>query len=91
VRYPHRLIIVRQGEEDTFRAIQDSLDRWPEGTQVIWDRRIRDRRVIIRPVVTERRRGERRTPPDSMWYTHGFVVVETVVPPGAPESDTAGR
>jgi hypothetical protein len=81
MRLPHRLIIVRRGEAGIYQAIQDNLDRWPKGTRVIWDRRERDRRVMIRPVTLERRQSERRTAPDSMWYTHGFIVVEAIQPP----------
>ena len=78
-----RLIIVRRGETGIFQAIQDNLDRWPEGTRVIWDRRERERRATIRPVIVERRSQERRTAPDAMWYTHGFIVGEASEPAGA--------
>jgi hypothetical protein len=81
MRLPHRLIVVRRGEAGIFQAIQDNLDRWPRGTRVLWDRRERERRVMIRPVTLERRHSERRTAPDPMWYTHGFVVVEVIQPP----------
>ncbi len=87
---PHRLIIVRRGETAIFQAIQQNLDRWPEGTRVIWDRREQDRRAIMRPVTIERRQGERRTSPDSMWHTHGFIVVETSRLPDTPLADAAG-
>jgi hypothetical protein len=79
-----RLIIVRRGEAGIFQAVQDNLDRWPKGTRVIWDRRERERRVMIRPVTLERRQSERRTAPDPMWYTHGFIVVEAIQPPPDP-------
>jgi hypothetical protein len=81
MRAPRRLIVVRRGETGIFQALQESLDRWPEGTQVIWDRRVRDRRAAIRPITMERRRNQRRIEPDAMWYTHGFIVVETHRPP----------
>jgi hypothetical protein len=81
MRLPRRLIVVRRGETGIFQALQESLDRWPEGTQVIWDRRVRDRRAAIRPITMERRRNQRRIEPDAMWYTHGFIVVETHRPP----------
>jgi hypothetical protein len=81
MRPPRRLIVVRRGETGTFQALQESLDRWPAGTEVIWDRRVRDRRAAIRPITTERRHTQRRTEPDAMWYTHGFIVVETNRPP----------
>jgi hypothetical protein len=89
MRGPRRLIVVRCGETGIFQALQEGLDRWPEGTRVIWDRRVRDRRVIIRPVILERRWTQRRTEPDSMWYTHGFIVAETTGPPDAPDTPAA--
>jgi hypothetical protein len=87
MRAPHRLIIVRRGETAIFQAIQQNLDRWPEGTRVIWDRREQERRTVLRPVTIERRRAERRTSLDSMWYTHGFIVVEARAP-ASPVAET---
>jgi hypothetical protein len=84
MRETRRLIVVRRGETGIFQALQESLDRWPEGTRVVWDRRIRDRRAALRPVTLERRRAQRRSEPDSMWHTHGFIVVEVRQPPEAP-------
>jgi len=81
VRRPRYIVIVRRGETRLYEELQTNLDRWPEGTTVIWDRRERDRRVITQDVTIERRRRQRRAEPDSMWYTHGFVVVETTEPP----------
>ncbi len=81
VRRPRYLVIVRRGETRLYEELQNNLDRWPEGTTVIWDRRERDRRVIMQDVILERRRRQRRSEPDSMWYTHGFIVVETTDPP----------
>jgi hypothetical protein len=85
VRRPRYLVIVRRGENRLFEELQSNLDRWPEGTAVIWDRRERDRRVITQEVSLERRHRQRRAEPDSMWYTHGFIVVETTETTGPPE------
>jgi hypothetical protein len=82
------VVIVRRGETRLFQELQSSLDRWPEGTTVMWDRRQGDRRIALQEVTIERRRRQRRTEPDSMWYTHGFIVVETSEPPQRP---TAGN
>jgi hypothetical protein len=76
-----RLIVVRRGETGVFQALQESLDRWPGVARVIWDRRVRDRRVAIQSVMIDRRRTQRRTEPDAMWYSHGFIVVATACPP----------
>jgi hypothetical protein len=35
----------------------------------------------MRQVTIERRQAQRRADPHAMWYTHGFIVVET---PGLP-------
>jgi hypothetical protein len=45
------------------------------------DRRHRERRLRIYQVTIERRRGQRRAEPPVMWYSHGFMVIET---PGLP-------
>lgn len=78
---PQRLIVVRRGEIGVFQAIVDNLDRWPEGTGVIWDRREGERRKRHQMAPIERRERQRRAEADSMWHTHGFVVVETAMLP----------
>jgi hypothetical protein len=68
--------VVRRGETDVFGGLQAEFAGKPDSPEVIWDRRVRDRRVIIRDVTTERRRGERRAPLDAtQWATHGYIVV----------------
>jgi hypothetical protein len=81
MRLPQRLIVVRRGETEVFREVVDTLDRWPEGTGVIWDRRGGERRKRRRMIPVERREGQRRAEADSMWHTHGFVVADTAVLP----------
>jgi hypothetical protein len=82
------VVIVRRGETQLYQELLNSLDRWPEGTTVMWDRRERERRVISQGVTIDRRRRQRRSEPDSMWYTHGFVVIETTEPPEAEPQST---
>ncbi len=77
MRLPSRLIVVRRGESDTFKMILTSPDRWPAATAVMFDRRERERRVLELQVTLERRQRQRRVEPEAMWYTHGFMVVET--------------
>jgi hypothetical protein len=70
-----QLVIVRRGEASLFRTLHEDFGQGPDPTPVIWDRRIRDRRVIIQDVAEERRRGERRAPADvTTWSRRGFVV-----------------
>jgi hypothetical protein len=45
------------------------------------DRRQRERRVRLQQATIERRRSQRRAEPHAMWYSHGFIVIET---PGLP-------
>lgn len=73
-------MIVRRGETQLYQELLNGLDRWPEGTTVMWDRREHERRVISQEVTIERRRRQRRSEPESMWYTHGFIVIETTEP-----------
>jgi hypothetical protein len=83
-------VIVRRGEASLFRTLQEDFGQGPDPTPVIWDRRIRDRRVIIQDVAVERRRGERRGPADvTLWSRRGFVVVR-VDRPGADTREEPG-
>jgi hypothetical protein len=59
------------------QGILQNPDRWPERSAVMMDRRYAERRVRVQQVALERRRSQRRREPVAMWYTHGFIVVET--------------
>ena len=72
-----RLIVVQPTNRAVLQGILQNPDRWPERSAVMMDRRLRERRVRVQQVALERRRGQRRREPDAMWYTHGFIVVET--------------
>ena len=72
-----RLIVVRPTYPAVLQGILQNPDRWPERSAVMIDRRYAERRVRVQQVALERRRGPRRREPDAMWYTHGFIVVET--------------
>jgi hypothetical protein len=70
-----QLIVVRRGEADLFRVLETRFGSDPSPTPVIWDRRMRDRRVIIRDdVSSERRQCERRAQAPATWTTHGFLI-----------------
>ncbi len=75
VTSPYRLVVVRQDRSAILQAILHSPDRWPAGSAVMLDRRLREQRTRTRPVAIERRRGPRRAAPDATWHTHGFIVV----------------
>jgi hypothetical protein len=70
------LVIVRRGETEVFNSLVEHFGTGPDAAAVIWDRRIRDRRVIIQDHEPERRREQRRAPIDAtMWSGRGFVVI----------------
>jgi hypothetical protein len=78
---PRSLIVVRRGATDVFERLRAELAGKRNAPEVIWDRRVRDRRVIIRDVAIERRRGERRAPLDAtQWATRGYIVVRSRPP-----------
>jgi hypothetical protein len=86
------LIVVRRGETQLFEALHERFASGARPAHVIWDRRLRDRRVIIRDDVRpERRRGERRGPEPSTWATHGFLMTRSRLAPGPGDSRSRPR
>jgi hypothetical protein len=79
-RVPHYLVVVRAGETELFEVLRQRLTRFPYPTALIWDRRRRDRRVVLRDMPEDRRGRERRAPPDPAWESDGFLVAETDQP-----------
>jgi len=77
VEEPWRLIVVQRTYRAVLQGILQNPDRWPTRSAVKPDRRHQERRVRIQQVTIERRRSQRRSEPDPMWNTHGFMVVET--------------
>jgi hypothetical protein len=71
------LIVVRVGALGRFAALQEAFGS--EGVDVVWDRRVGDRRRPggDDPVREERRRRERRGPPPASWALLDFLVVPT--------------
>jgi hypothetical protein len=65
--------IVRRDNIEIFRALKAELEE-PDVVEVIWDRRVSQRRQAPMDHQPERRRGERRGPPPEMWLSFGFVV-----------------
>jgi hypothetical protein len=77
VERPWRLIVVQRTHRAVLQGILQNPDRWPARSAVMVDRRQRERRVRTQQVTIERRRSQRRAEPHLMWYSHGFIVVET--------------
>jgi hypothetical protein len=69
------LIVVRAGAIDRFAALQAAFT--PEGVDVVWDRRLGERRRpgADSPPAPERRRQERRGPAPASWALLDFLVV----------------
>ncbi len=86
---PQYLIVVRRWETALFQNLRANVNPGSAPVQVIWDRRTRDRRVIIQDVSLERRRRERRAAPEETWKTAGFVVARTsaLASPSAPPAN----
>ena len=67
------LAVVRRGEAELFEMLQGHLTALNLG-QVIWDRRVGDRRREPAISTRERRRHERRRARPATWDTLGFLV-----------------
>jgi hypothetical protein len=86
------VVIVRRGETEVFQSLVEHFGTGPDATPVVWDRRVRDRRVIIQDRVPERRLGERRAPVDAtMWTRRGFVVIRVDRTVAAESEPSIGR
>jgi hypothetical protein len=81
LRSSNCLIVVQRTHRAVLQGILQNPDRWPTRSAVMVDRRHRERRLRMQQVTIERRRSQRRAEPHAMWYTHGFMVIET---PGLP-------
>jgi CheY-like chemotaxis protein len=81
VERPWRLIVVQRTHRPVLQGILQNPDHWPPRSAVMPDRRHRERRLRLRQVAIDRRRTQRRAEPHALWYTHGFIVVETPGPP----------
>jgi hypothetical protein len=77
---PTALIVVRAGAVDRFAALKSAFA--PEGVEVVWDRRLGERRRSepdsARPA--ERRRRDRRGPTPASWALLDFLVVQARAP-----------
>jgi len=77
---PTAIIVVRAGAVDRFAALKSAFA--PEGVDVVWDRRLAERRQpddnsTTRP---ERRRQDRRGPTPASWALLDFLVVPVRAP-----------
>jgi hypothetical protein len=71
---PVALIVVRTGAVDRFAALRAAFA--PEGVEVVWDRRVGERRRSSESGAgSERRRRDRRGSEPSSWTLLDFLVV----------------
>jgi hypothetical protein len=75
------LMIVRHGEVGVFRSLKGRLEA-PGQLQVIWDRRVDERRTVAEGIGDERRRQDRRRT-----NLIGRLVAFLLAEPGGPPSD----
>jgi hypothetical protein len=73
------IVIVRTGETETFRVLDERLGR-PGLARVVWDRRRRERRSTARTADPDRRRRERRAPVPVTWQGLGYLLVQPKAP-----------
>ncbi len=86
-RPPRYLAVVRRGETEVYRVLKEYLEARGVA-QVVWDRRVGERRFAgQRASGSERRRSDRRGPaPDRSARTLGFFIAR----PGA-KAPRAGK
>ncbi len=71
-----RLVIVRRGHFATFELLTRTFSDDPS-VQIIWDRRIGERRQSLRSAADgERRRSDRRRQPPLQWGQLNYLVAE---------------
>ena len=72
---PTALIVVRAGAVDRFAALRAAFA--PDGVDVVWDRRLGERRRSSddSSPAAERRRRDRRGPIPASWALLDFLVV----------------
>jgi hypothetical protein len=76
---PSALIVVRAGALDRFAALREAFA--PEGVDVIWDRRLGERRSgAAGGLRRERRRRDRRNAVPASWELLDFLVVPSALP-----------
>jgi hypothetical protein len=72
--------VVRRDEAEIYQSLQHSFVDELALVEVIWDRRVAQRRAKPQGgVEAERRRGERRRPLPPTWTTLGFVIARVQV------------
>jgi hypothetical protein len=74
---PSVLVVVRAGAVDRFAALKSALA--PDGVDVVWDRRLGDRRRSAddSTQAPDRRRQDRRGSIPASWSLLDFLVVPT--------------
>jgi hypothetical protein len=73
VEFPQRIVVCR-GQVETYELLRRTFFH-DSGVQVIWDRRVADRRRSLSPTDTNRRKGERRREPPPRWTDLHYLVV----------------
>jgi hypothetical protein len=66
------LMVVQRGDDDRFRFLSSTFRDRP--VQVMFDRRMGERRQSGEDLSPERRASDRRNRPPSTWDTLGFLV-----------------
>ena len=67
------MLVVRRGSLRRFASLQKRTDKLP--LEIVWDRRLVDRRTKTARPTTEHRRSQRRGEPPFSWGTADFLIV----------------
>jgi hypothetical protein len=66
------LMVVQRGDQDRFRFLSSTFRDRP--VEVMWDRRVGDRRKAADASPVDRRSSDRRNSPPTSWNNLGFLV-----------------
>ena len=74
-----KLIVVRRGHFATFELLTRTFANDP-GVQIIWDRRMGERRQATNGhAIGERRQGDRRRTPPAQWGQMNYLIASEVL------------
>jgi hypothetical protein len=72
-----QLVIVRRGHFATFELLTRTFSD-DSSVQVVWDRRIAERRAADNSSADERRRADRRRRPPTQWGQLNYMIAGTI-------------
>jgi hypothetical protein len=68
------LMVVQRGDQDRFHHLSTTFRDRP--VEIVWDRRVGERRHAGDGARSDRRAGDRRNTPPTSWVNLGFLVAK---------------